>query len=82
VSAVTPGDLRAPKGERSATIAAHVAEARVRQAARFAGQPPISTNAACPAPEIEEMLRADADAEPFPRRRRRKAVSPRAPTAG
>ncbi|MEM7695122.1 MAG: YifB family Mg chelatase-like AAA ATPase [Pseudomonadota bacterium] len=61
VNAVTPGDLRAPKGEPSATIAARVAAARDRQTARYADLP-IATNADCPSTEVEERLNADAGA--------------------
>ncbi|MBN8533284.1 MAG: YifB family Mg chelatase-like AAA ATPase [Rhizobiales bacterium] len=63
VSAVDLADLLlpAPK-ERSADVAARVAEARARAEARFAalGFPEISTNAAAPASLIEEIARPDA----------------------
>ncbi len=62
VPAVTAADLILPSaGEGSAEVAARVAEARRLQSARFAalGMPHIATNAACPAPVLEEIARPD-----------------------
>ncbi len=64
VPAVTAADLiLPPPAEGSAEVAARVAAARARQAKRYAvlGIEGISTNAACPAPLIEEMARPDPE---------------------
>jgi magnesium chelatase family protein len=63
VPAVTAADLILPStGEGSAEVAARVAEARRLQSARFAalGMPQITTNAACPAPVLEEIAKPDS----------------------
>lgn len=62
VPAVTAADLILPSaGEGSAEVAARVAEARRLQNVRFAalGMPHIATNAACPAPVLEEIAKPD-----------------------
>ncbi|WP_089178142.1 YifB family Mg chelatase-like AAA ATPase [Bosea sp. AS-1] len=62
VPAVTAADLILPKaGEGSAEVAARVAAARAIQSARFEalGLGHVSTNAACPAPVLEEIARPD-----------------------
>ncbi|MFN3672623.1 MAG: YifB family Mg chelatase-like AAA ATPase [Bosea sp. (in: a-proteobacteria)] len=62
VPAVTASELLLPAaGESSAEVAARVAEARQRQAARFSalGLPHIATNAACPANALDEIARPD-----------------------
>ncbi len=64
VPAVTAADLiLPPPAEGSAEAAARVAAARARQTARYAalGVEGVTTNAACPAPLIEEAARPDAD---------------------
>ena len=62
VPAVTAADLIAPRrGEASASVAARVAEARRIQRERFArlGVDHIATNAACPAPLLDEIVVPD-----------------------
>ena len=62
VPAVTAADLILPSaGEGSAEVVARVAEARRLQSARFAalGMADVATNAACPAPVLEEIARPD-----------------------
>ena len=64
VPTVTAADLiLPPPAEGSAEVGARVAAARERQTRRFAalGLTGVSTNAACPAPVVEEMARPDAD---------------------
>jgi magnesium chelatase family protein len=64
VPAVTAADLiLPPPAEGSAQAAARVAAARERQSRRYAalGLDAGATNAACPAPLIEEAARPDAD---------------------
>ncbi|MGY2048850.1 YifB family Mg chelatase-like AAA ATPase [Methylobacterium sp. JK268] len=64
VPAVTAADLiLPPPPEGSAEAAARVAAARVLQDRRYtgAGLPPGTTNASCPAAEIEEAARPDPD---------------------
>ncbi|MCB5174082.1 YifB family Mg chelatase-like AAA ATPase [Microvirga lenta] len=64
VPAVTAADLILPPPvEGSAEVAARVAEARDRQSRRYAalGLEGVSTNAACPAPLLEEVARPDAE---------------------
>jgi magnesium chelatase family protein len=64
VPAVTATDLILPApSEGSREAAARVALARRRQAARFVdlGLGATVTNAACPAPVLEEIARPDAD---------------------
>ncbi|MGO4713588.1 YifB family Mg chelatase-like AAA ATPase [Bradyrhizobium sp. 2TAF24] len=63
VPAVTAADLiLPPPAEGSAEVAARVAAARARQAARYAalGLPHIRTNAEAPAAVLEEIARPDA----------------------
>ena len=62
VPAVMAGDLIAPApGERSATVAARVADARARQRARFAARGlPHMTNAECGPALIEDIAATDA----------------------
>lgn len=62
VPAVTAADLILPRpAEGSAEVATRVAAARAIQSARFAalGLDHITTNAACPAPVLEEIARPD-----------------------
>jgi magnesium chelatase family protein len=62
VPAVTAADLILPTaGEGSAEVAARVAAARMIQSARFEalGLGHVTTNAACPAPVLEEIARPD-----------------------
>jgi magnesium chelatase family protein len=62
VPAVTASDLILPApGEGSAEVAARVAAARQLQSARFEGLglSGIATNAACPAPVLDEIARPD-----------------------
>lgn len=62
VPAVTAADLIAPRrGEASATVAERVAQARRIQRERFArlGVDHIATNAACPAPLLDEIVVPD-----------------------
>jgi magnesium chelatase family protein len=62
VPAVTAADLiLPPPSEGSAEVAKRVAAARERQRARFEaiGQPSILTNAAAPAPVLEEIVKPD-----------------------
>src|SRR4051794_17801127 len=64
VPSVTAADLILPApAEGSAEVAARVAGARSRQGKRFAalGIEGVATNAACPAPLIEEVARPDRD---------------------
>jgi magnesium chelatase family protein len=64
VPAVTAADLiLPPPPEGSAEVAARVAAARASQAKRYAalGLEGVSTNAACPAPALEEVARPDRD---------------------
>ncbi|KAA2242094.1 YifB family Mg chelatase-like AAA ATPase [Salinarimonas soli] len=64
VPAVTAADLiLPPPAEGSAEAAARVAAARERQTQRYAalGVEGVTTNAACPAPLIEDAARPDAD---------------------
>ncbi len=64
VPAVTAADLILPApAEGSAEVAARVAAARALQAARYAalGVEGVSTNAACPAPLLEEVAQPDRD---------------------
>jgi magnesium chelatase family protein len=64
VPAVTAADLILPPPvEGSAEVAARVAEARQRQTKRYAALKldGISTNAACPAPLLEEVAQPDAE---------------------
>ncbi len=64
VPAVTAADLiLPPPTEGSAEVKARVGAARERQARRFAalGLSGISTNAACPAPVIEQIAQPDSD---------------------
>jgi magnesium chelatase family protein len=64
VPAVTASDLiLPPPTEGSAEVKARVSAARERQARRFAslGLSGISTNAACPAPVIEQIAQPDSD---------------------
>ncbi len=64
VPTVTAADLiLPPPAEGSAEVASRVAAARERQTKRFAalGIAGVSTNAACPAPAVEDMARPDAD---------------------
>src|SRR5215211_1099602 len=64
VPAVTAADLILPPwAEGSAEVAARVAAARERQTRRYAarGLDRVSTNAACPAPLLEEVARPDTD---------------------
>ncbi len=51
--------LDAPRGESSATIRARVAEARARQAARFAGMPGIHCNADMKSKDLADFCRLD-----------------------
>jgi magnesium chelatase family protein len=63
VPAVTAADLILPApAEGSAEVAARVAAARERQRARFEAldQPDILTNAAAPAPVLDEIVKPDA----------------------
>ena len=65
VPAVSAADLiLPPPTEGSAEVAARVAAARARQAARYAamGLPNIRTNAEAPAAALEEIARPDRDA--------------------
>ena len=62
--AVTAADLiLPPPAEGSAEVAARVAAARQLQAKRYAALklPGVTTNAACPAPVLEEVARPDRD---------------------
>jgi magnesium chelatase family protein len=61
--AVSPADLaRAPRGEPSAAVAARVAEARARQARRYAAMgAPIATNAEADGAVLERAATPDAD---------------------
>ncbi|QFU17553.1 YifB family Mg chelatase-like AAA ATPase [Microvirga thermotolerans] len=64
VPAVTAADLiLPPPAEGSAEVAARVAEARRRQAKRYAalGLDGIAANAACPPPVLEEVAQPDPD---------------------
>ena len=64
VPAVTAADLiLPPPSEGSAEVAARVAEARRRQEERYAALKldGVTTNAACPAPALEEAARPDSD---------------------
>ena len=64
VPAVSAADLiLPPPDEGSAEVAARVAAARRRQAERYAalGVEGISTNAACPAPILEEIAQPDPE---------------------
>ncbi len=64
VPAVTAADLILPPPlEGSAEVAARVARARQRQARRYAalGLDGIATNAACPAPLLEEIARPEPE---------------------
>jgi magnesium chelatase family protein len=64
VPAVTASDLiLPPPAEGSAEVAARVAAARAIQTRRYAalGLPGVTTNAACPAPALEEVARPDRD---------------------
>ena len=64
VPAVTAADLILPApAEGSAEVAARVAAARERQAQRYAkmGVTGVASNAACPAPLLEEIARPDGD---------------------
>src|SRR5215218_3936481 len=64
VPAVTAADLILPApAEGSAQVAARVAQARERQAKRYAdlNLEGITTNAACPAPILEEVASPDSD---------------------
>lgn len=64
VPAVTAADLILPSPpEGSAEVAVRVALARERQARRYAdrGLEGISTNAACPAPLLEDVAQPDSD---------------------
>jgi magnesium chelatase family protein len=64
VPAVRAADLiLPPPAEGSAEVAARVAQARSLQTRRYAalGLEGITTNAACPAPLLEEVARPDAD---------------------
>ena len=64
VPAVTASDLiLPPPAEGSAEVAARVAAAREAQAKRYAalGLAGVSTNAACPAPALEDVARPDGD---------------------
>jgi magnesium chelatase family protein len=64
VPAVSAADLiLPPPSETSKDVAARVAAARARQTRRFArlGLEGVTTNAACPAPLLEEIARPDAD---------------------
>ena len=60
---MTAADLILPPVEGSAEVAARVAEARRRQAKRYADLKldGISTNAACPAPILEEVAQPDSE---------------------
>ncbi|TVQ53712.1 MAG: ATP-binding protein [Rhodobacteraceae bacterium] len=60
--AVSPADLsRAPRGEPSAAVAARVAEARARQARRYARMgAPIATNAEADGGVLEQVATPDA----------------------
>jgi magnesium chelatase family protein len=63
--AVSASDMmRAADGEKSAMVAARVAAARTRQAARYAafGVPGVSVNAHCPAALIEDAAKPDSGA--------------------
>jgi len=63
VPAVTAADLiLPPPAEGSAEVAARVAAARAIQTRRYAalGLEGVPTNAACPAPALEEVARPDA----------------------
>lgn len=62
VPAVTASDLILPAAsEGSAEVAARVAAARQRQIARYAalGLPGVTSNAACPAPLLDDIARPD-----------------------
>jgi magnesium chelatase family protein len=62
VPAVTAADLiLPPPAEGSAEVAARVAAARRLQATRYAALGVATTNAACPAPVVEEVARPDRD---------------------
>jgi magnesium chelatase family protein len=64
VPAVTAADLiLPPTPEGSAEVASRVAAARRRQEERYAalGLDGVTTNAACPAPALEEVARPDGD---------------------
>jgi len=64
VPAVTAADLiLPPPAEGSAEVAARVAAARAIQTRRYAalGLSSVTTNAACPAPALEEVARPDRD---------------------
>jgi magnesium chelatase family protein len=64
VPAVTAADLILPApAEGSAEVAARVAAARALQTARYAalGVEGVSTNAACPAPLLEQVAQPDRD---------------------
>ncbi len=64
VPAVTAADLiLPPPKEGSAEVARRVAAARSRQAARYAalGHVAVATNAACPAPLLEEVAKPDGE---------------------
>jgi magnesium chelatase family protein len=62
VPAVTAADLiLPPPAEGSAEVAARVAAARRIQATRYAALGVATTNAACPAPVVEEVARPDRD---------------------
>lgn len=50
-----------PTGDASATVAARVAEARARQAARFTGHPNVRVNADLEGPLLEETASPDAE---------------------
>ncbi len=63
VPAVSAADLiLPPPAEGSAEVAARVAAARARQTARYAamGLERVTTNAACPAPVLEDIAKPDA----------------------
>jgi magnesium chelatase family protein len=63
VPAVSAADLILPApSEGSAEVAARVAAARARQTARYAamGLDHVTTNAACPAPALEDIAQPDA----------------------
>jgi magnesium chelatase family protein len=62
VDAVTPADLRAPSGEPSAAVAARVAGARARQAARLSRHGGATVNADCRIETLQETLAAEGDA--------------------
>ncbi|TDL81941.1 ATP-binding protein [Palleronia sediminis] len=63
VPAVDLAELdRAPGGERSAAVAARVAAARQRQAARYAGAPGIRVNAELSGARLDEVASPDPEA--------------------